>query len=1061
MQRNLQKWMLAAVMFLSVASYAQNTLTVANGTLTNSYVPVYGLYIDYYVRCQTVYPATMLTETGEMTGETILGLTYYLSSPASQSWGNAVFVVNIMEVSETSLSSFVDMTAATTVYTGPLDATQSTMEIEFTNPYLYQGGNLLVEIYNTAFGTFKTAYFYGVSATDASWQGYNATNVANITGSSRDFIPKTTFTYGTPPTCFKVTEAAVDAAQTTSNSLTLTWFDDLNTGATYNVYDMSDTSLVWSGTDYTCTIGNLDAYTEYTFGIETDCGGGDIANGYMFVSGLTNCGEEGLPFAEDFSVSLSNNPCWRGATGITADEVLAGAALTLTDNNQWTYSSSVSNGLEAGHYRVNIYGSSCKKWMITPNIDLSSAVSPILSFDAAFTDYYSSNVSPASGFENNPTQAFMILVSTDNGQTWTTASNINLSDIASTTYLTQYVNLGSYAGETVRIAFYAQSTQSGGDNNLHIDNILIDENSGGLCLPVNNLTVSDIAAHGTTLTWYGDADSYTIYNMSDTSFYQYVTDTYADIYNLTPETQYTFGVVANCGDDESPVVTVTFTTLISCPAPTDLAYSLTPGDGTVATLSWNENGDAYVWQICLDGDENNLIDVYDNTYDLTNLIPETTYTAKVRAYCDEDDQSVWSNTVTFTPTYNYQLTVNDGSTTNNYVPVYGLFADELTRSQFIIPAASLAPMQSGMINKLTFYASQANVYWGAASFQVYLTETTETTLSALVDYNAMTQVYDGTLSISGNQMVVSLNTPYIYLGGNLMVGFKQTVEGSYASSSWYGVSATGTSMGGYANSILQRNFLPKTTIDYIPGDESGCFPVTALTVGNVTDNSVSLSWSEENNSGATYTIYDMADNSVLASGVATTNYEVTGLIGGTTYTFGVQAICSADDNSTLATVTVSTTSVTQYTVTLNTADATMGSVDPAGTHTIDGGSSFTATANPNPNYHFVAWMNGTAQVSTANPYIFTVTGNIALTATFDYNDGIEDFEFSNINVYSSKNTIIVQGAENQDISVYDVAGHCIYQHAGANETERINVLAAGTYLVRINNGITKKVVVLK
>ena len=48
--------------------------------------------------------------------------------------------------------------------------------------------------------------------------------------------------------------------------------------------------------------------------------------------------------------------------------------------------------------------------------------------------------------------------------------------------------------------------------------------------------------------------------------------------------------------------------------------------------------------------------------------------------------------------------------------------------------------------------------------------------------------------------------------------------------------------------------------------------------------------------------------------------------------------------------------------------------------------SFTATATALDGYHFVAWMNGTTQVSTANPYTFTVTGDITLTATFEAND---------------------------------------------------------------------------
>ena len=171
-------------------------------------------------------------------------------------------------------------------------------------------------------------------------------------------------------------------------------------------------------------------------------------------------------------------------------------------------------------------------------------------------------------------------------------------------------------------------------------------------------------------------------------------------------------------------------------------------------------GDATAWQICVNDDSTNLIDVIDTTYNFTNLTPEQAYTVKVRANCDVDDQSAWSAPFTFTPTNAYTITVNEGTTTSNVVPVYGLWVDDITQSQFVIPAASLAAMQYGTINKLTFYSSNADVSWGAAQFNVYLTETNETTVSAITDYNNMSQVYAGTLSISANKMEITLTNPY-------------------------------------------------------------------------------------------------------------------------------------------------------------------------------------------------------------------------------------------------------------------------------------------------------------
>lgn len=73
----------------------------------------------------------------------------------------------------------------------------------------------------------------------------------------------------------------------------------------------------------------------------------------------------------------------------------------------------------------------------------------------------------------------------------------------------------------------------------------------------------------------------------------------------------------------------------------------------------------------------------------------------------------------------------------------------------------------------------------------------------------------------------------------------------------------------------------------------------------------------------------------------------------------------------------------QHTVTLNTVDATMGEVTPAGATTVNYGGYFTANAMPNAGYHFVNWVNDTgAVVSTENPYTFTVTEDVNLAAVF-------------------------------------------------------------------------------
>lgn len=689
---------------------------------------------------------------------------------------------------------------------------------------------------------------------------------------------------GDAPSCFKVSNVTIDAAQTTSNSLTLTWTDASNSNATYNIYDMNDNTLIAQNiNDTTYTIDNLSPNTLYTFGIETDCGGGDLSAGYASVSGRTACGIETMPWSENFDTWTSKSDCWSFLSG-----AYNGGNGTPTEySSAWTLNSTYGSyiTISGNALTMNLYNT-LKYWAVTPPIEITND-DAMLSVDVAVSAW--SSATP--NYDDNDTLAFAI--STDNGNTFTTLRVVNNTELntLNAEYTTLYIPVTGYNGQTVRFAIYGGSISgtSPHDNRIAIDNVTVSDPIN--CMPVSGLSVSNITSTGATLTWEGNADGYTIWNMADTTVDQYATDVTADLYALDPNTHYTFGVTANCGSEESMVRTISFTTLVSCPAPTNLTATLTPGDGSVASLSWDNNS-TEAWQLCLDGDTNNLIEVYDNPYELTNLTPEQTHTAMVRAYCDVDDQSEWSNTITFTPTDAYTITVNDGTSTNSYVPIYGLYVDNITKSQFIIPAANLAAMQFGTINKLTFYASNENIDWGAATFNVYVTETNETTVSDLVDYSNMTQVYAGSLSIVNNTMEVNFTTPYLYLGGNLMIGFLQTATGTWSGCNWYGTSATGASMGGYNTYIYQQDFLPKTTFAYTPGDEDICLPVTGLTVSDITADEATLTW---NGSTDSYTIIDLTDSTEVTT-IYDTTYTFSGLDPMTHYSFGVIANCGGDQS---------------------------------------------------------------------------------------------------------------------------------------------------------------------
>ena len=168
-------------------------ITVADGTTTSSYIPVYGLWMDDYTRCEMIYPAEMLED---MYGGEITSLKYYISSAATGPWSGDVFNVYMMEVDATTLNAFYTSTDAEIVYTGGLDGQGTEMVIDLDNSYTYGGGNLLIGIEEITASTWKSCSFYGIEAAGASGSGYSSASLAAVPFTQRDFLPKTTFTCG-------------------------------------------------------------------------------------------------------------------------------------------------------------------------------------------------------------------------------------------------------------------------------------------------------------------------------------------------------------------------------------------------------------------------------------------------------------------------------------------------------------------------------------------------------------------------------------------------------------------------------------------------------------------------------------------------------------------------------------------------------------------------------------------------------------------------------------------------------------------------------------------------
>ena len=423
------------------------------------------------------------------------------------------------------------------------------------------------------------------------------------------------------------------------------------------------------------------------------------------------------------------------------------------------------------------------------------------------------------------------------------------------------------------------------------------------CPKPSNLTASVTNGRTATVTWESEFTSFNLrYKVSSEENWTEVNNLTAKSYTFTtlsPETSYQVQIQAIGNNETSKWASVSFTTPLSIPAPTDL--TCTASTSTYATLAWTKNGDEAYWQICLDGDETNLITVSQNPYMLTKVTAGHTYTAKVRAVTSTGDEySAWSNVVTFTAID--ELTVYDGTATSSNVPMYVYSFSSCTRSQYVIPAEELTAMVDNNITSIKFYLqpsiSHSTLYTTSYTFDIYLKEVENTSISAFVDKAAATVVYSGTVDFpTDNVVTINFTTPFEYNGGNLLIGCENTPKDAneYASYYYYGETVDGASI--YAASsteanlkwVSQANFIPKTTFIYNKPTTLVRIP-TNFEAKKITPHSAKLKWkSNFDRFNLRYKISTDEEwtevNSLLAK-----SYELTDLRSSTKYDAQVQTI---------------------------------------------------------------------------------------------------------------------------------------------------------------------------
>ena len=151
--------------------------------------------------------------------------------------------------------------------------------------------------------------------------------------------------------------------------------------------------------------------------------------------------------------------------------------------------------------------------------------------------------------------------------------------------------------------------------------------------------------------------------------------------------------------------------------------------------------------------------------------------------------------------------------------------------------------------------------------------------------------------------------------------------------------------------------------------------------------------------------------------------------------------------------------VIRYTITVLSANESMGTVSGGGEYEV--GTEITITATPNEGYHFVTWNDG----NTDNPRTITVTEDATYIATFEEGVGIESRDMlSELAFYPNPTSGIITFNRNDimKVEVLDAMGKMVAVYENAFTID-ISKLAKGYYAMRITTaeGVAVRKVIRK
>ena len=718
------------------------------------------------------------------------------------------------------------------------------------------------------------------------------------------------------------------ASNINENSATVAWTQPGETTVTWKVEYRAQGQESWLETNETSTasidLTELTASTIYEYRVITICG--DNADNYPVSSVSTfrtTCGAIDLTSYDD--------GVWKQDFENLSSSSLEDLCFTLTktataSNGTFPYvqdltgQGSAHTGIDDGSYGSG-HALECKGGDIILTLPRFNEDINTLRFKFWYRQNGTTSTSGSCeiGIMSDPSDE----------TTFESVSTLTVYPVSSTVdyynYYLASVNFSStsYTGNEYYIAIKYTSADAG--ISWYWDDIEVSLAPTCTGIDLNSVTVDNIGPHTATVT-FSDPDAshntwniYTKTDSTDWTLAATTNDTTYQLTDLTAETQYYVYVVTECNGEEAvdKSMSVSFTTTVSCPAPTNLTVENITA--TTADVSWESSSEVTAWTLSYkeDNDYSTWADLSLTTTNttLTNLLANTTYLVKVVSDCGDEGSS--SEIQTSFTTACETIVLNDATP---WEPGFSSSSDlscwtKDNNSGWSVSANSLSHSY-GYNNP-----DPDNIYTPTLDISNVTTPALALTYS-LKDFqstsvvNTLTILYRANASDDWTELesynTVATNAVDTIDLPNKSANYQLSIRWSDFNNSADGITISALKI--FNNSV-------DTTTPSTP-----CDAPTSLTANNITQTTATISWV------GTASAYDFQLNNNAIETVTTTSKQLTGLTANTTYTVKVRSNCGNTTSDWVAT-------------TFTTVAESTGDQDPVVTTTSATANQTTATLN--------------------------------------------------------------------------------------------------------------------